>query len=216
VPGSERVMIVTLNRIDNVVVVDGRALSVDLSQLDKSISVVQWHEARGQGWVEYTQDPFGHADEYKPNKPITNFSEFVFAIAMWRDKASQIDNPPKTSVEALKEKKRTQWERSRRMAIFDGYESSALGSKHFYGGSPLDQIDMIASMVLQPDDWNVTIWCRDGKGTWAMRPHTRPQMQAAYKDGRAIIAAIHDKYAALLEQIEKARTPEALEAITLS
>jgi hypothetical protein len=208
-------MIVTLNRIDNVVVVDGRALPVDLSRLDKGIAVVQWHDGRREGWIEHVQDQFAKPGEFKSNRPIASFAEFAFALDAYRAKAKQIDHPPPPSLSELKERKRTLWDRARRLEIFDGYESSALGKPHFYGGSPLDQLDMTAAIVLQGDAWDVTIWCRDVAGKWAMRRHTREQLLAAYQDGRTIIAAIHDKYAALLDQIEKAATPEALAAIAL-
>jgi hypothetical protein len=202
-------MHVTINRLDGIVIIDGNALPLDLSRIDEAIAVVQWDG--GRGWIEYVNDQFAPPDEFKPNAPIESIADFAFAIDAHRAEAERLSREP--PFDQLKNAKLRQWDNARRLAIFAGYQSSALGTSHGYGGAPLDQIEMIAAIVLQQ---GAKIFCRDDAGLLAPREHSAAQIAEAYRDGRAAIAALLDRYAGLLEQIEAATTPQALDAISLA
>jgi hypothetical protein len=202
-------MQVTINRVDGLVIIDGKPLTVDLSRMDKAIAVVQWDGVKARGWIEYVNDRFA-AGDFRANTPIDTIADFSFAIDAYRAKAERLAQSP--TLDQLKDVKRLQWERVRRAAILDGFQSSALGLPHFYSGAPLDQIAMISAIILQRD---ARIFCRDGTDRWAMRQHSVAQISEAFQDGRTAIDAVMDKYCLLLEQIEAATTPQALAAISL-
>lgn len=64
-------MKLTIIRADGVVIVDGVAATVDLSDLSTHIDAVQWID--GRGWIEFAPDASGVQDG---NLPITDLGRF--------------------------------------------------------------------------------------------------------------------------------------------
>lgn len=82
-------MKLTINRSDNVVIVDGRRLDIDCSGLPNNISAVQFDGERGE--IEFFPDQDG---DYAPNQVITSTEQFSGVITAWQSAANAIDNPP--------------------------------------------------------------------------------------------------------------------------
>lgn len=77
-------MQLTIIRDDNVVIVDGRALSVDLSGLPGNLHAVQWDGASGH--IEYNDGAL--------NEPLTGISAFADVVAAWTAACDAADAPP--------------------------------------------------------------------------------------------------------------------------
>lgn len=76
-------MRVTMIRDDNMVIIDGRALSVDLSDMPSDVHAVQWF---GES---------GHVEKQgQPNESISTISSYQTWISRFNDAAYEIDNPP--------------------------------------------------------------------------------------------------------------------------
>lgn len=77
-------MQLTIIRDDNVVIVDGRALSVDLSGLPANLHAVQWDGASGH--VEYNDGTL--------NKQLTDITPYAAVVAAWMAARDAADVPP--------------------------------------------------------------------------------------------------------------------------
>lgn len=77
-------MLLTIIRDDNVVIVDGRALSVDLSGLPVNLHAVQWDGASGH--IEYNDGEL--------NEPLMDISAFAGVVAEWTAARDAADAPP--------------------------------------------------------------------------------------------------------------------------
>ena len=76
-------MRVTMIRDDNMMIVDGRALSVDLSDMPSDVHAVQWF---GES---------GHVEKHGlPNESISTISGYQTWVSRFNDAAYEIDNPP--------------------------------------------------------------------------------------------------------------------------
>lgn len=91
-------MRLTIIPSDNVVFVDGKALTVDCSSLDKTIHAVQWDGTSGE--VEYATI----AGKRKPNAVIKDISAFRSLISAYNAEAAKLPPPPKpaTTTKAAK------------------------------------------------------------------------------------------------------------------
>lgn len=76
-------MRVTMIRDDNMVIIDGRALSVDLSDIPADVHAVQWFGESG-----HVEKPG------QPNESIGTISGYQTWINRFNDAAYEIDNPP--------------------------------------------------------------------------------------------------------------------------
>ena len=76
-------MRVTMIRDDNMVIIDGRVLSVNLSDMPSDVHAVQWF---GES---------GHVEKQgQPNEAIASVSGYQTWISRFNDAAYEIDNPP--------------------------------------------------------------------------------------------------------------------------
>ncbi|KVO79037.1 hypothetical protein WJ95_01555 [Burkholderia ubonensis] len=102
-------------------------------------------------------------------------------------------------------------------AILAGFTSSALGTETFYPTTETDQRNLqssalAASWSAGSADWNVPLWCRQGK-VWAYAKHTAQQVQQANADWVAFRTASQQKYADAIAQVREATTIDAVNAI---
>lgn len=79
-------MQVTIVADDGVVIVNGQALPVDLSQLDANIHAVQW--TGSAGWIEFKPDADGNRQLNEKFTDLARFQQFVDA---WD---YRLQNPP--------------------------------------------------------------------------------------------------------------------------
>ena len=112
-------MRLTLIRDDNLIIIDGRQIQVDLSDMPADLHAVQWEENHGhierQGWM---------------NQPIDSLADFQMWIERWNDAALALDNPPErvpTPEEIIATKK------SERQAIVDAIVVTVSSGKAFDG-----------------------------------------------------------------------------------
>lgn len=106
-------------------------------------------------------------------------------------------------------------------AIYDGFESDALGATHLYPANDKDQINLLASVtdaMRHPDEpeWRTIFWCADKSGEWAMRPHTADQIQAVGDAGKKNVTSMIIQNEELAQQVRSAKTPEEVEKIQWS
>jgi hypothetical protein len=84
-------MRVTIIRDDNMVYVDGRAISIDCSQLPSRVRAVQWNGALNRGWIEYDNE--GHST-ILPNEPLLSLDLFQPWVDAWESQRVLQDTPP--------------------------------------------------------------------------------------------------------------------------
>ena len=77
-------MQLTIIRDDNVVLVDGRALPVDLGMLPANLHAVQWDGASGH--IEYNDGTL--------NKQLTDIAPYAAVVAAWTAARDAADAPP--------------------------------------------------------------------------------------------------------------------------
>lgn len=83
-------MRLTIIPSDNLVIVDGRGLTIELSgypQLD-GVRVLQWDDALGQGQLEFVNLP---GDDFKPNETITSIEPYQDILDAWQAAADAQD-----------------------------------------------------------------------------------------------------------------------------
>jgi hypothetical protein len=111
-------MRVTLIRDDNLIIVDGRAINVDLSDLPADLHAVQWFGTDG------------HVERQGlPNQPIASLGDFQTWISRWNEAAAALDAPPPppTPDQILAAKK------AERQAIVDAIVVTVSSGKVFDG-----------------------------------------------------------------------------------
>ena len=90
-------MRVTIIRDDNLIIIDGRQIQVDLSDMPADLHAVQWEENHGhierQGWM---------------NQPIDSLADFQMWIERWNVAKQLADTPPVVSLAQAKEEKNAQ------------------------------------------------------------------------------------------------------------
>ena len=89
-------MRLTIVRDDNVVIVDGVAMTIDCSAVadvetpGAQVHAVQWNGARGE--IEFTRDPHaGNTAPVTPNRVIGNIDQFSPVIAAWTNAKAVAD-----------------------------------------------------------------------------------------------------------------------------
>lgn len=111
-------MRITIVRDDNLIIIDGRALSVDLSDLPTDLHAVQW------------SGDSGHVERQGlPNQAISSLGDFQTWISRWNDAAAALDAPPTppTTEQILAAKK------AERQAIVDAIVVTVSTGKIFDG-----------------------------------------------------------------------------------
>lgn len=84
-------MRVTIVRDDNLIIIDGRALNVDLSDMPSDLHAVQW------------SDDTGHVERQGlPNQTIDSLGDFQTWISRWNSAAAVIDAPVVPTLEEIK------------------------------------------------------------------------------------------------------------------
>jgi hypothetical protein len=73
-------MRVTINRVDNQVVVGGMARPIDCSHLPSYVSLVQWDDGAVSGWIEFINDGRG---AFMPNCKIVDLAPYRPLIDAW-------------------------------------------------------------------------------------------------------------------------------------
>ncbi|MAL02631.1 MAG: hypothetical protein CL536_10975 [Alcaligenaceae bacterium] len=101
--------------------------------------------------------------------------------------------------------------------IYDGFESSALGSLHHYPANDKDQQNLTASVLASivpglPQEWLTPFWCEIG-GIWEFRMHTAAQIQQVGMDGKARILACMALNDSLAGQVREATSIAEVESI---
>lgn len=81
---------ITIVREDNVVVVNGKAHTVDLSSMHPYLSAVQWYGETQTGEMEFIQTP---GQPFALNIPITSIDGWKAAIEAW-DAAELAEQTP--------------------------------------------------------------------------------------------------------------------------
>lgn len=102
------------------------------------------------------------------------------------------------------------------IAIAAGFESSALGSPHYYDCATHDQINILG-LVATGIDYPYP--CRDAAGVKAERAHTAAQLKQVFSAGLAHICANTSHARALKSQLDAlaadpATTPADIDAVT--
>ena len=125
--------------------------------------------------------------------------------------------PPLTLAE-VKTIKSIQIKKDTELAIYAGYNSSALGTAHHYPAGSKDQMNMIASVtdsyhLTNLPTWTTPFWCADTNNVWGYRLHTATQIQQAGADGKAAILVSLSHNATLQGMIAAATTIAQVEAI---
>ena len=83
-------MRVTVIRPDNLVLVDGRAETVDCSQVRAEVRVVQWNSDKSLGHIEF-DNAEANAWSARGNEEIKDFSEFTPLLKVWEEVARKAD-----------------------------------------------------------------------------------------------------------------------------
>ncbi len=81
-------MKISIVRADNQVYVDGRAMAVDLSSLPSFFHAIQWDDAAGAGWIEYSPDAQGRA---MPNTPLGEFGAYRYLLEAWESERVRVE-----------------------------------------------------------------------------------------------------------------------------
>lgn len=102
--------------------------------------------------------------------------------------------------------------------IFNGFQSSALGSVYTYPANDRDQVNLNGAVTQSyyagnPGDWTISFYCADTSGAWLKRPHTAAQIQQVGADAINAIQTALNKNDALQQMIQSAATIEAVTAI---
>lgn len=82
-------MRLTIIRPDNMVYIDGEAISIDCSTLPADVHAVQWSDDAGKGWIEFEQEPFGSP---KLNEEIFSRSAYASLISAWEAERQRLQN----------------------------------------------------------------------------------------------------------------------------
>lgn len=103
-------------------------------------------------------------------------------------------------------------------SILAGFQSSALGAPYNYPAKAIDQSNLIGCVTAShasglASTWTCNFWCKSASGIWALVPHTAAQIQQVLADGLAARETFCSKLLSLLQQIEKATTVAAVQAI---
>jgi hypothetical protein len=104
--------------------------------------------------------------------------------------------------------------------ITAGFHSSALGSDRLYPAKPLDQTNLIASVVDSlipgnPANYSTPFWCANG-AVWAYELHSATQVQQVGRDGKAAIVAALFKNNGLAGRVSAATTVSEVNSINWS
>lgn len=112
-------MRVTIIRDDNLIIIDGRQINVDLSDMPSDLHALQWYGDHGE--IER---------QGMMNQPISSLADFMVWITRWNDAALALDNPPAhvpTPEEIIASKK------AERQAIVDAIVVTVSSGKAFDG-----------------------------------------------------------------------------------
>lgn len=95
--------------------------------------------------------------------------------------------------------------------IVSGFASSALGTKHNYASTAIDQRNIV--MASQSSKGGL-LSCADQTGAWARAMHTQAQAQQALEDFVAMADTARTRLSALEAQITSATTVAAAQAVS--
>jgi len=103
-------MRVTINKVDNIVTVNGESYHVPCDSLPSAVRVVQWYGSAGE--VEHHRDGEGN---FVPNKPIKDFKAYGKIIDGWQAAKEEAARKAAEAEAAFEEQKRKVAERQAQM-----------------------------------------------------------------------------------------------------
>lgn len=125
---------------------------------------------------------------------------------------------PASALDAAKAKQSDILNAACRAAIYEGFDSDALGTVHHYPAKEQDQSNLVASVTASfypslPVDWVTPFWCSNADGVWNYALHSAAQIQHAGADGKAAILAqlIHNE--GLQQQVKDAVSIAEVQAV---
>jgi hypothetical protein len=80
---------VTILPSESHVYIDGISRIVDLSTVDSSIHAIQWSVTNNSGEVEFVNDAYAPAAEYRPNQAIASFAPYQRYVDAWNAVAAK-------------------------------------------------------------------------------------------------------------------------------
>lgn len=156
-------------------------------RFDKQGNAVQNFE------YNYVPESLGVSEFQCTSEQYANFEEYVL------DSSSRIVRDPDRNLDGLRAKLKAHFQRLCRGRVTSGFNSEALGSTHGYGCSIEDQLNLIRMVSLGTDG---KITC-SLDGAWARRVHTHQQVQHLNQEMEAHIEQQRNRYAELVEQIDR-------------
>ena len=118
--------------------------------------------------------------------------------------------PPEPTLEQLKTAKLVELSDRCTEEIELGFESTALGSVHHYGGKLDNQMNLFGGVLLGT---SIPHTCTDSEGIKTQRLHTNAQIKKALQDGGIAKIALTAKYNGLRSEVNAATNKEELAAI---
>jgi hypothetical protein len=189
---------------DNLIILDGHALSVDFNTIPVNISniwAIHWDDANTpQGEVQ-----FRDVTHNLPFDDPASLQPFVDAHAA---KVAELAQPlPLAEYKAVHI---AHLEIQAGNNITAGFNCAALGGLHHYGGKATDQINLIGAVSTGLD---LPFPCADENDVWARRLHTAAQLQQVLNIGAAhkqeILVALDD----VRDQVAAAVDHDSVDAI---
>lgn len=157
------------------------------------------------GWItvaDLLSAPANTTDLVPPTPLAGN--EVKFIEGAWAQVPITVEN-----LDAYKEKKIQDLDNSCESEILAGFESSALGTPHFYQSSRDDQMNLIGLVATGDDD----LFKCDDYTSIAYRLHTAAQLKQVIVDGKNIKLTILTKFNTLKGQVLAATTQAEIDAI---
>lgn len=189
---------------DSLIIRDGVALKTDFSLIPVDVSnvrAIHFDDARTPpGEMEFRDGthnlPFTDPASLQP---FIDKHEAVMALV-----SQQLPLPK------YKALKLSQLERAAGSNITAGFNCSALGAVHRYGGKETDQINLIGAASTGLD---LPFPCADENDAWARRLHTAAQLQQVLMAGAGYKQTILITLDGLREQVDAAADHAAVDAI---
>lgn len=130
---------------------------------------------------------------------------------------------PEVTLQESKDDKIAELQTACEQAITSGFTSSALGSKHIYPSTQLDQHNMDACIISSlipnlPSGWTTEFTCipvaNKNNIEWPLKAHTVAQIQQAGLDGKKWILAQRKQFKAFKAQVKNLATNQDVQAVT--
>lgn len=102
--------------------------------------------------------------------------------------------------------------------ILSGFDSNTLGEVHHYPAMPLDQTNLLGSVLASllpgnPANWTTAFWCADSAGVWSLATHSAAQIQQVGADAKAAVLSATTKNDTLSKQVDACATIAQVDAI---